>query len=104
MKQQRQQGDVLFERVNSIPKKAKRRNKVNGRWIIAEGEHTGHTHATVDDIELFETNGVLYIKNAEPATITHEEHGPVEIPAGVWKTDIVKEMDYFDLHERRVQD
>jgi hypothetical protein len=37
-------------------------------------------------------------------TVTHEEHGPVELPKGIYKVEQVREYDYFSQQARRVYD
>lgn len=39
------QGDVLIERIGSLPKKLTPIKRENGRVILAHGEATGHVHA-----------------------------------------------------------
>jgi hypothetical protein len=41
---------------------------------------------------------------AEPVTITHEEHKPLEIPAGIFQIGRVVEHDYLSDMERQVRD
>jgi len=104
-----QQGDVLIKRVDSIPTGA---NKVGrnhgkygrGRYILAEGETTGHAHAITQEVELFEKDGILYMKNNDQVEVEHEEHGNVQVPDGIWRVDIVQEYDHFEEEARRVMD
>ena len=42
------QGDVLIERIPSLPANAKKMARENGRVILAHGEVTGHAHAITD--------------------------------------------------------
>jgi len=76
------------------------------RFILAEGEVTGHAHAIDQEVaDLFvEKDGKLYLKNSKPATIRHEEHKPITLPAGTWEISGVKEYDHFLEESRRVQD
>ena len=98
----------------------------NKRWmqedrvVIAEGEVTGHAHAFNFDnnpnvqITLY-NNANRYHKNDSdtpdfmritggPATITHEEHNPIQIPSGDYEVSQVREFDYISLEARRVVD
>jgi|TARA_B100001540_G_C15793019_1_gene636355 hypothetical protein len=99
----------------------------NERWmqdnrvVIAEGEVTGHAHAFNFDINpnvkitLFKS-GESYSRNPNsdtpdfmriengPATITHEEHDPIQIPSGDYSVSQVREFDYLSLEARRVVD
>src|SRR3989304_3582392 len=71
-KMQYRQGDVFIEEVASIPEGARRVPALNGRYVIAEGEATGHAH-TIDEKygELYEHKGVLYFKPSAEATLVH---------------------------------
>jgi hypothetical protein len=106
---QRQQGDVLFKKVDAIPAGAKRTNN----HILAAGEHTGHNHelSLLDmasgEVEVYDTqDGFKFVKNSsdKPVTVTHPEHKQVTVPPGIWQLDIVREKDWFTEMERRVQD
>lgn len=95
-----QQGDVLIKKVSSV--KGKKLNHLT----LAKGEATGHHHTiTEGDATLYEQNGVLYLHvESEKATLTHQEHKPVEIPQGDYVIEQVKEYDHFLEESRRVQD
>ena len=99
-----QQGDVLIKRVGLLPPDATAREG----YVLAVGEHTGHAHRIADietDIcELYEKNGVIYVKANKPCTLTHEEHSAVTIPVGIWEIGIVREYDHFLEEARNVQD
>ena len=60
---------------------------------LAEGEVTGHRHRISEgEAQLFERNGILYLKVLSPtAILTHEEHAQVTIPQGNWKIRIQRE-------------
>lgn len=109
---QKQQGDVLCERIASIPEATKAKLKPVGRshrgFILAEGETTGHAHTIQDNIQLFEEKetGKLFAENPNetPATITHEEHGPITLDKGIWEVSRVREYDAIRELERTVRD
>lgn len=99
-----QHGDVLFFRVDSIPKNAKKVDSPK-RKVIKEGEHTGHAHVTYDDVELLvDAKGNMYIDAKEPFTISHEEHAEQTLEQGLYQVDIVREYDYDSEAVRRVED
>jgi hypothetical protein len=60
---------------------------------LAEGEVTGHRHRISNgEAELFERDGVLYLKVlSDTAILTHEEHAQVTIPQGNWEIKIQRE-------------
>lgn len=94
-----QQGDVILRRINKIPEGATRK-KTN---VLAEGESTGHAHR-VEDAEVYEANGVLYLRVKEEAKVTHEEHKQIDLPAGDYEIGIVQEYDHFKEEARSVAD
>ncbi len=96
------QGDVYLTEAKKVPENAKKVNTKNGKFILAEGEVTGHAHAVVDDeLEVYEKDGILYIKASRPFTVVHEEHKPITIEAGIWEVDRQREYDPF-LEETRI--
>ena len=99
-----QQGDVCMERVKSIPAKATRVIREPRGYILARGEATGHAHVIAEEVELYELDGVLYLKNSSPVEVTHEEHKTKVVPAGIWEVQRVREHDHISDMTRRVQD
>lgn len=95
-----QQGDVIVKKVSQIKGK-----KLKG-LTLAKGESTGHHHTiTEGDAELYENNGVLYLKVISPkATLTHQEHKTIEIPEGEYEIGIVREFDHWEMEARNVAD
>ena len=82
------QGDVLI-----IPSKTVVKGTKLPHLTLAEGEMTGHRHRiSHGEAELFERDGVLYLRVVSPtAILTHEEHAEVTIPQGNWKIRIQRE-------------
>lgn len=73
--------------------------------IVAEGEVTGHAHRVGEEAEVEVIEGTNRRIVAERATrITHEEHKPLDIPAGRHLTGIVREVDPFADEIREVRD
>lgn len=98
------QGDVLFlqveEEATGIPQP-----RQDGRIIVAEGEATGHAHAVLDlDAQLLtlEASGEMYLDCPSGATVVHEEHAPVKLPAGTFK--VLHQREYSPEEIRRVLD
>lgn len=84
-----------------IPLGAKR--KANNH--LAEGEATGHFHAaTAPDVELFEHDGGLALAAPSGTEVTHQEHGTVLVPPGVYDRKIVQEYDHFAEEAREIVD
>lgn len=102
------QGDVLLREVSQLPKNAQLKKKTN-KHIVAWGEFTGHNHllATKEatkDLEIYEVDGVAYLKVNSPATITHQEHKMLEIPEATYQVVIEREYDPFLEQIKQVQD
>lgn len=90
------QGDVLIERIDSMPINCKPVKRDNGRVILAYGEVTGHAHAITDEhVDLFETAaeaGVTFMEVKEAlAALKHDEHDTIALPAGTYRVSIQKE-------------
>lgn len=101
------QGDVLIERIGSLPSKLKKVARENGRVILAHGEVTGHAHAIVDEhCDLFETAaevGVTFLEVRDAvAALTHDEHSTIPLPPGNYR--IVRQREYSPEAIRNVQD
>ena len=99
-----QQGDVLIESVPAIPPRAVPRVSRNGRQVLAEGEATGHAHAVAEDVQLFESGGVLYCRAGVPFTVRHEEHKPITVPPGAYQVRRVRIYDHFSEEALAVAD
>lgn len=105
--QQVRQGDVLLERVASIPKGAKRKPTDQGRVILAYGEVTGHAHAVQTDAEvveafLVELNGKTYLSALGGGAVVHEEHGTIPLEPGIYR--VVRQREYSPEAIRNVAD
>lgn len=92
------QGDVLFTRINRLPK-GEAKKRANG--TVAYGEATGHSHTlAVEDreiAEVYEIGDGLFVHVSESgvrlegATFVHEEHGPIILAPGNYAVTIQKE-------------
>jgi hypothetical protein len=111
MKNQLQQGDVLFTKVNKLPNGCVKSNPKNGLFVIVEGETTGHRHVTTTEkTQLFELKHGditdLYLEVTDvPTGVTHEEHKPIIFTElGIYKVGIKNEYDYLSQMQREVLD
>ena len=103
-----QQGDVLLQEVTNIPTGATKMPH-EGRIVVARGEKTGHSHVVASDKAALWTltrggDTELYLEVSDQVTITHDEHKPLPIPAGIYRVGRVKEFDYFAEMERQIED
>lgn len=99
-----QQGDVYIESCNDIPKDAKKVQKSKRGFVLAEGEATGHAHVIEDNIEMYEKDGILYIKTDHATEIKHEEHKAIILNSGIYEIGKIKEYDAFEMETRNVRD
>ncbi len=95
------QGDVLIASIEQLPGGGKRRKGA----ILVEGEVTGHTHRLADptSAELWEVNGVLYMKVlTETTSLIHNEHETIELPYGIYR--VWQQREYSPKEIRWVRD
>lgn len=99
-----QQGDVVLKKLTEFPSGEKKVIS-KGRMVLAEGEVTGHYHEIQQkDSYLYQVGNTMVLDLKEPATVTHQEHGPIELEDGLWEIGRVQEYDYFDKMKRQVMD
>jgi len=93
---QARQGDVFFERISKIPEKLKKVKRTAGsKIVLAEGEKTGHAHVIeqTEKVDVWFEGDKLYLKVGEEVSVTHEEHGKVDLPPGNYR--VSKQKDVF---------
>lgn len=83
------QGDVLIFEKEVLPKQ---KGKLKEDKIVAYGEVTGHKHQLIGG-ELYENEGVMYLKADAETSIVHEEHGTIKLPKGNYEIIIQREYD-----------
>lgn len=92
------QGDVILEPIKEIPKEAQFLRK----GIVVFGEVTGHAHA-IEDADIYETDGVLYVRVNTANPMTHPDHPSTEvIETGDRRVRI--QTEYFPDGTRQVKD
>ncbi len=77
-------GDVLLAAVPILPADAKPALGL----ILAHGELTGHAHRIREAgvAQLFTKGALTYLQvTAATATLIHEEHRPILLPAGIYR-------------------
>jgi hypothetical protein len=90
------QGDVYFVQLDKDPGLGDAKPLKAG--IIARGETTGHMHrvapsSLADGALLSTLNGSMFLRSpAAGATILHDEHGPIALPAGTYAVLIQREF------------
>ena len=87
------QGDVWIECIASIPGTTKALVPQD-RIVLAHGEVTGHAHA-IYDLDAVQAriadDGTIYLRVTKPTEIRHEEHAPIPLTPGDYKSYIQRE-------------
>lgn len=100
------QGDIYFVKLGSEPTLEEAKPIKTG--VIARGEETGHMHrvspsSLVDGALLTMLGPSMYLRSPEAgATIVHEEHGTIQLPAGIYA--VVNQQEFDGLRWRTVLD
>ncbi len=88
------QGDVLLRRLDALPEDAVR-FPLEGPFVLAHGEETGHAHVLQDSeavLYRLQPHGQRYVVLERAASLFHEEHPPVTVEPGVW--EILTQREY----------
>ena len=102
-------GDLIIKKVDVIPKGAVQTSSLT----LAEGEVTGHHHTfTGGQVIVLDapatskgSEAVKYFEvKSKEATLTHAEHGPMNIPQGTYELQIEREYNPTDKVVRQVLD
>lgn len=76
-----------------------------GQFVLALGEATGHQHVIKSpNMRIFQRKGRTVLEVREIATLTHEEHLPIEFKPGLYEMKQEREFDWFTLETVRVLD
>ena len=109
-----EQGDVLFKKVDRLPKDAKplkkKATKAGDQTTFALGEATGHHHSTLGaGVTEYAINNEVnpderYFKFEEEADVTHQEHDNVTPDEGLYIMHIQQEYNHWEQAAHRVRD
>ena len=73
--------------------------------VLADGETTGHAHRLLKTEVLEREDGVREFEvGKEGDTLSHEEHGKIEVKPGQYESGKVIEYDHFAEEARQVRD
>jgi hypothetical protein len=95
------QGDVLLIRQEHLPDGAKELQREPSRIVLAYGEATGHAHVVSAELSraFALADGTRFIQTKEGASLTHEEHAPIDMAPGVYR--VVLQREYTNIAEVR---
>lgn len=84
---QYRQGDVLIEEVSTVPNSTQPVPREGGLVVLAHGEVTGHHHSFREhSVALLEApGGERFLTLKRSATLQHQEHDPITLPAGNYR-------------------
>lgn len=107
-----QQGDLVIEKIKSIPESAAEQGNRKSKAVFLEGEgHHLHRAATVGDVSLYIKDGIRYARVHRETQIEHVtpdgrhgEHNPITLPTGDYQFGQVFEYDYLQEMARNVID
>ena len=100
------QGDIYFVKIDQQPDFENAKPVSTG--IIARGEQTGHMHRVSPSslsagAALVRLEEAMYLRSPETgATIVHDEHGPIQLPAGFYA--VLNQREFDGLAWRTVLD
>lgn len=102
-------GEVVIVKIKSIPSDVKKLKTKGKSHILADSETTGNHHcvAIKEGVELYEKDGVLYLKNdveTDVFCVLQERHDTITLEPGIWEIDRAKEHDYLTGMKRNVAD
>jgi hypothetical protein len=101
---QARQGDVLITS-EDIPRGAQQEMLEQGRIVLAHGKATGHAHAirsrNATPFVAPDKRRFVLIQGGR-ATLKHDEHGAVKVPAGAYR--VVRQREWQDEEIRNVED
>lgn len=98
-------GELCIFRGVSVPKDSKKRKD----YKLADSETTGNHHMLEEKegVELYEKDGVIYVKNDVPVDVycvVKERHDNITLDPGVWEVTPAQEYDYLTQEKRNVAD
>jgi hypothetical protein len=103
------QGDVLVVPIDEAelsPGLVPAPRDRGGRLVLARGEATGHAHVATGEgltlLRLPDDVGTMFLHVRGYGRISHEEHGPIPLPAGYYR--VVRQREYIPGAFRPVAD
>lgn len=102
-------GECVVTKIDKIPNNAKRFKPEEGKYIVAASETTFNHHCIedIEGVEMYEKDGVLFLKNNLPVKIfcvDETRHDTEVLEPGIWEIKRANEYDYLKEMNRKVQD
>lgn len=102
-------GEVCVKKIQKLPEGLKQIKSKDNRYIIADSETTGNHHCIEETkgCEMYEKDGVLYLKNDAPVKmfcVDQSRHDTEVLPVGIWEINRANEYDYLSEMSKKVQD
>ena len=104
------QGDIVLQRIPAPPpgcaEVPPRRHGGALAHVLAEGEGGGHAHRVPAEpgTRLLQGEGEAYLELVAPARLLHEEHAPIDLPAGAYRVVRQRRYDPWRASHRRAGD
>lgn len=101
-------GDVIIERISNLPAEFSTA-PVEPMACLGYGEATQHVHSLRGEpgkdfeIKVLPT-GERLLKIVNPTALKHQEHSPIILPPGMYRTGVQVEYDPFTKKMRQVAD
>lgn len=98
------QGDVLVVPVDAAVA-GDPLSREEGRIVLAHGEATGHAHAIAEPtaaLFAIPESADRHLRLVRPSMLLHEEHAPIELPAGTYR--VRRQREYHPEEIRTVAD
>ena len=104
-----QQGDILLEKIDTLPADAKLVKRTQHGLILAESKVTNNRHFIPDrGVNLFRRpDGEQFVvnENETEAELRHsKDHASIRIAPGTHRVSVVNEMDHVAQMKRKVED
>jgi len=102
-------GEVVATKIKSLPEGLKEVKPKDNRYVVADSETTGNHHCIedIDGVEMYEKDGVFYLKNNVPVKmfcVDERRHDTEVLEPGVWEIDRANEYDYLAEMKKKVAD
>ena len=101
-------GDIPLISIKKADITKLKKIEYKSKFVLREGETTGHKHvldAPKTKVDIYQDAQGRYIMNLKgEATVSHEEHGTILLPAGWYVAGFERERDWFAESTNRVLD